>query len=336
MSIAISRRDLLKLISSSVALSSCLNLPTTPNSYDVYWLHLEGAPFRALFDFWPSFTQNIPLPGVERTKVSIDGRELLLPKIWEQTQGSDSILNHWLSIRGITTKSPHLTQCRKEWFGGIGNDSANEKKSRSFEAPQRMKTINEVIAEWSNPSGKKELKQHRKVRPFIINSYKQLTFESMKELNAETTTFYNSFYRDIIRELSSFVTDLKKQQLFDKSVIIITSDRAKAPTSTALPTPMEPVWQGSPLSLISGSILGPVNIGNIYKEHPKYSQAYPGTWGTPEMEWTPKDVIQLASDLLHPKEFRLKNTKEKYKENPWISPRPLQGFFVKLPPGRIV
>jgi hypothetical protein len=320
---SISRRELIKLASTSLALSSCFKLPITPDSYRIHWLHIEGAPFRQLFDFWPSFNGSESLPGVKTNKVKVNNRELVLPDVWQNTD--ESILNNWLGIRGITTQSPHLAQCRREWF------SPFEKDSSLFNQPKRNLSLTEIFSAWSNgPS--------ERISPYVIDSYihegNKHRFESITELNQKTIEIYKAFYSELIDGLATFTEGLKKQQIFENTIVILTSDRGRAPASNKFPTLIEPVWQGAQLSLISGAIRGPINLGDIYQKHPKYPEAYPGTWGTPKEQWTPQHVYQLIKDLQKPKLRELGTSQDQ--ENPWISPRPLQGFFVKLPSGKIV
>jgi len=317
-------------MASSLALSSCLRLPSTPEAYKVYWMHLEGAPFRALFDFWPSLTQKVELPGLKHVDVKVGERDLVLPSVWRDHPAGLDLLQNWLSVRGLTTASPHLAQCRREWFGATNSENS------IVGEPTTKESLALLFKSWKKSSLVDSKDQ--KIQPSIINGHLHngtfKRFENINEINDESVALYHHFYSELILELTQFVSLLKKQQVFDKSVIIITNDRGRAPASSTFPSIIEPVWQGSQLSLISGSLHGPINLGHIYHHHPKYSQAYPGTWGTPKSNWGPRDVYDLIDDLLKPKvrqkEFNLE------KGNPWITPRPLQGFFVKLPPGKIV
>jgi hypothetical protein len=88
-----------------------------------------------------------------------------------------------------------------------------------------------------------------------------------------TTTL---FYRAFLLSLTSLVDELKARQLFDKTILHISSEFNRSPRVDGSGSDHAP--QGSNTTLISGMIKGANVLGNILVNSP--STSYPGTWGT--------------------------------------------------------
>ena len=149
----------------------------------------------------------------------------------------------------------------------------------------------------------------RQLHLIILNNtaVTPLYFENLQSLDPKEREEQISFYQNFLEGLSHFIKDLKKQKRFDESVILITSDRQKIPTTEGLVT----TWEGINFSFISGSVSGPFQMGHIQKEHPKYKENYPGTWGLGVEGWTTSHFKDLVEDLIHPKMYNPS-------KNPWF------------------
>lgn len=84
-----------------------------------------------------------------------------------------------------------------------------------------------------------------------------------------------AFYRCMINCLQELVTELKRAQLFDATVIHVGSEFSRTPQSTGGGS--DHGYAGSSTSIISGKIQQFGLIGNIHKAGG--STTYPGTWG---------------------------------------------------------
>lgn len=334
--------------------------------YQVFWIHLEGAPIREVFDFWPDPYNQFSTTELEhkKEKLFLKFGEYLLPKLWKENPQSKFLLNHWLSVRGIALNGPHLKQSRSSWFRKKSDpeksiiESFNESfqraqlgsakiysldgLTRSLYEPllknqiQELKTgqLKELFKEW-----KDEANQKNKLNPLqlgIIRSPSPLSkkFEDFDRWDQDTKEEYLKFYDGLIKELTQFALYLDQLDQFQHSALLITSDRRKVPTSLNRDPELEAVWEGGNFSLISGALNGPVVLGDIYREHPKYKESYPMTWGASPHPYSPAHIHQLIMDLcLAGQQSGNYNPRE---ENPWVVPRSLQGLYIKGLMGRVI
>ena len=369
------RRDFLKRslqLSTLPLLQGQMPLQFGIENFQVYWLHIEGAPIREAFDFWAD-----PLNQFKVTTLNSGQRlfqhkrgKLLLPNIWHDFPRSKKLLDHWLSVRGISLKGPHLKQARREWFrqSGDSEKSIIQSFNQSFHSQQLpsvdliaaskqtaeiyqplLKTpikssthsgsssMEGIFSHWYKLANEASAKTKRPLCLGLIRSPSSddnPLFESFDRWDDRTRKNHEDFYSQLLSSLEQFTEQLKRLQKFDKSAIIITSDRRKAPINQDTDPELEPVWQGGHFSLISGALQGPVTLGDIYREHPKYAQSYPMTWGVAEKEYNPTHVHQLIMDLcLAESRFQNYNSRE---ENPWVAARTFQGLFIKGQPGRVI
>lgn len=362
--LSLKRREFLKALTIAGSLSpmglvsSCLK-PKEFSGFDVYWLHLEGAPLRLGFDQWidPYGYHKEIKPLTPQREYKTIGHKLSLPEVWFNKDDPSPLLENLISIRGLSTKSPHLKQCRHEWFSQdllktIHHKESTNNKARPF---LTWSTTNERLSQAYRPllgpkretsqSGtgdnifsqwRKSLKgEHSKLQVLISNHTNQgLYFENLSQISEDQLRSLMAFYRKLINDLEVFVLDLKKRDLFKKSVILITSDRARIPTSKTFPLQTESLWQGLNISLISGAARGPVVLGHISKEHPKYKESYPGTWGHGLSSWTPANVHQLLGDLCW--STRYTDNKNWVSDNPWMDIKPFHGLYIKEGLGQII
>lgn len=363
-----SRRDFLKNQLNLLAtlgltsLTSCLGEGPL-EAYSLYWIHLEGAPLRSAFDLFLDPFQHhsqIKHPTKMRSYKTTFG-SYSIPEVWFENDEPSELLNSLISIRGLSCASPHLKQSRHQWFAGneiqslVNNRESphrfswwcqNEALVKSYQRllplelsdnrPESEGTLEGLLPFLNNLGSKKTLPK-KEIKVAILNQFdKDSYFENSSSLSDQTLKEQVKFYRTLIKSLESFCTQLKKEKRFDKSLIMITSDRARVITSDLQQKPLrtEPMWQGLNMSLISGALNGPVTLGNIYQEHPRYAQSYPGTWGVGVENWTPQHVHQLVTDFCLPKgQYGQTNWVSK---NPWIDRKPLNHLFIKQGPGQII
>lgn len=362
------RRQFLKLLAATGAitqtglLSSCLKAKKV-EGFDIYWLHFEGAPLRLGFDHWMDPYGHSPdVASLTATKVYRGaGQKITLPEVWFKDSGPSPILNNLMSIRGLSTKSPHLKQSRHEWFsedflkklyqyektiGSSGNalswTATSERLSKIYrpllgrERESQFKTrANDILSHWKVGLQKTTNASSSTIQLMIANGTDQgLYFENLSHISEDQFKSLMNYYRSLITALESFVSDLKKRDLFQKSMILLTSDRSRVPTNSNFPLTTESLWQGLNLTLISGALTGPVVLGHISKEHPKYKESYPGTWGHGISSWTPTDVHQLLADLCW--STRYTDSKSWVSDNPWMDIKPFHGLYIKKGLGQII
>ncbi|MCF8059743.1 MAG: hypothetical protein K9K67_10625 [Bacteriovoracaceae bacterium] len=375
---SLNRRHFLKtsFLSSLYGLTGC-HLEGHHKPFKVFWLHLEGAPLRTPFDLWlDPFDHEKSLKGpIENAYIHRYGTKFKIPKVWVNESGDASpIIDNLLMVRGLTSKSPHLKECRKEWFSSpefinllkdmgkdnfsfLGqNDALNntftqifgEEKKRAALSSSSSRLINTwadqtsktnpgllpIFSSWYQELNKKKGDTSGLVLS-IVNSFGKAPqyFENLSVIDEDTLGQTQLFYGDLIKGLEAFIHELKVYRLFDQTMILITSDRARVLTQNEYPLKSEPLWQGLNFSLIGGALKGPLTLGHIAKSHPLYSESYPGTWGMGLNDWTPNNVHQLLADLCIAKSY---NAKAKWSSvNPWLDLKPLGSILVKLPPGKI-
>lgn len=345
-----------------INLTSCLGEgPLEP--YSLYWIHLEGAPLRSLFDlFIDPFQHYSQIKHPTKTKsYKTTFGNYSIPEVWFKNDEPSELLDSLISIRGLSCASPHLKQSRHQWFAGreiqtLFSDREapyhfswwcqNEALVKSYQRllPLELSDNNtnsqgsiEGLLPFLNNQGSKKTLTKQEIKVAILNQFNDDSyFENSSSLNDQTLQEQVKFYRALIRSLESLCTQLKKERRFDKSLIMITSDRARVITSDLQKKPFktEPMWQGLNLTLISGALKGPITLGNIYQEHPRYAQSYTGTWGVGVENWTPQHVHQLVTDFCLPK-GHYGQTKW-MSQNPWIDIKPLNHLFIKQGPGQII
>lgn len=339
-------------------LSSCLKREELPG-FDVYWLHMEGAPLRLGLDHWidpyGDHQEVTPIAPVKEFKHI--GKKLFLPKVWFNGDQPSPLLENLISIRGLSTKSPHLKQCRHEWFSqdllnrihSLETEKPNSSPYFSWSAKnerlsqiyrpilgQKREDVQKLSDNYYFSQWKKNLKgDHPKLQLMVTNHTDQnIYFENLSQVSQDQFQNLLAFYKKLISDLELFVQDLKKRDLFKKSVIVITSDRARIPTNKKFPLRTESLWQGLNISLISGAATGPIVLGHISKEHPKYKESYPGTWGYGLSSWTPADVHQLLADLCWT--TRYTDDRNWVSDNPWMDIKPFHGIYIKKGLGQII
>ncbi|GEM_PF-3045869 len=376
----LNRRQFLRqsFLTSISGLVGCqMDYPNKP--YQVFWLHLEGAPLRTPFDLWIDPYSHLKSfnPPFEQTKISKNDTRMEVPNVWKDKQGNVSpLMDNLLMFRGLTSQSPHLKQCRKEWFRGpeitkLLKELKENKQSFHFQGQEKaldntyaqllgkenqrrneVKFSSNATKEWANQTAKQNptllktfsswhqcLREKKKgdigLELSVINSFGKAPryFEGLSEIDQASMTELQDFYRDLIRGLEVFVQELKVHRQFNETMILITSDRARVLTNNQYPLKSEPMWQGLNFSLIGGALKGPVTMGHIARNHPKYSQPYPGTWGFGLNDWSPSNVHQLLADLCLLKSYN--STKNWSSSNPWIDLKPLGSVLVKTAPGKI-
>jgi len=326
----LNRRDFLcksTALLAGMSFSSCRKF-WEDKKFKVIWIHLEGAPYRPLFDLWidPLNQNSLTSPTVTSKAYQIRGQTISVPDLLFKEETPSPLLKNWASIRGLETTSPHLQECREEWLKTpdglpILEELTREGKKTTSNFSTQMFTAfpddSNILTKKSGP----ELSQ------IILKGYKDRNFEEITDLSEENLAFLNSFYAYLLKRLEVLVTQLEKIQQFEKTMIIVTGDRTKTVVEEKSPYPLESTWQGHNFSLLSGAIMGPLNIGHIYKEHPKYAKSYPGTWGVGNEQWRPTHFHSLLKDLLG-----LGRTEE----NPWLRLNSLNQIFFKVPQGIIL
>lgn len=359
------RREFLKsqlaILSSAglFGLSSCMQKKPL-DSFSVYWLHIEGAPLRGIFDLIIDPFEHQPgisLP-VTHKKYSYRFGQYSVPEVWFKGDNPSPLLSHLLTVRGLSSASPHLKQCRGQWFEQESfqklfksNDGLQKIEASWFPQTPALGKIfqnllpferranaqdkaydhHEVFKYWKESSTKPVL------RLALLNQYAPDTyFENTSQIDESSLKQHLKFYREIIEGLEGFVDHLKKKKVFDKSLILISSDRARVITNPTdgFPLKTEPMWQGLNISLLSGALKGPQTIGHIYKDHPRYADSYPGTWGAGVENWTPRHVHQLLADLCFPTGYYGQTSW--VSKNPWLDRKPLNSFMVKPGPGQVL
>jgi len=337
----------------AIGLSSCLTKP-----YQVYWLHLEGAPPRFLFDQWST-----PLtPSDDKASFDFEGETLYIPKTFFHREKASPILRHMNIIRSIQTSSPHLKEAREEWFtplkevdlpitlsaqseklgliykrmleGSIGGLTLNEPSQKSLhliksrwakKSPHPLPaSLHTLFASWLNSSSKG-------INLAVINHYQDLFFENLTQLDSQNKALILRFYEDLLTGLEIFVSVLKEQGLFKRSVILLTSDRNRIVVENGK---MALTWEGIPLSIISGALKGPYVLGNIRRTHPKYEKTFPGTWGVGLNDWNPKNVHDFIIDLKSPTKY-IDLKEKRASQNPWYHLSPFQNLGPKLKWGQL-
>lgn len=287
----------------------------------ILWIHLEGAPVKTLFDHWIE-----PLKESENS-VTFHQKEWTLPETYNKK--NQSLLENWVSVRGIQTSSPHLKESRVDWLGFLREhqdklllttQTLNLKKIYQQFFP---KADHDQFNIGHEGTGSLELKEIQKQWSAGLNSDKPihltilnntgsrpLYFEDIQTLDQEHKQELISFYQSLLSNLQKFVETLKKQKRFENTYILITSDRQKITNEENLVT----TWEGINFSLLSGSLTGPFQMGHIYKSHPKYEENFPGTWGLGTEGWTTLHFQYLIEDLL---------IQENYTDskNPWFHVR---------------
>lgn len=324
------RRDFLCQSSALIAalsFSSCRKF-WEDRSFKVIWIHLEGAPYRPLFDLWidPLNQSALKSPGVASKAFDVRNQSFSVPEVFFKDNRPSILLKNWASIRGLETRSPHLQECREEWLKTPDGLPIIEEISREGQKVT-SKLDTQIFKEFPNDLDKLTAKNAPELSQVILRGYKGKNFEEITELSDENLSFLNSFYADLIKKLEALTNKLEKTQIFDQTMIILTGDRTKTVVEAKPPYPLESTWQGHNFSLLSGALKGPLNIGHIYKEHPKYAKSYPGTWGVGNEEWRPTHVHDLLKDLLG------LNSEAK---NPWLRLNSLNQIFFKVPQGIIL
>ncbi len=362
------RRDFLKYslqLSGLPLLQGHLPLNFALHNFQVFWLHIEGAPIREAFDFWadPKNQYKVSTLNAGQRPLSLKRGDFLLPNIWHDFPHSKRVLKHWLSVRGITLKGPHLKQARREWFRdksdaqkSIFQSFNHELKKAGLEDAEFM-ALDSQTAEIYSPLVKQNVKTlEASAHPMdqLFTYWKENSkgkiplsaaiirgpkgadgklFEEYDRWDEETIVEHEEFFLNLLKNIDSLSQYLDKRGRFKNTAILITSDRRKAPNIESAHPTLEPVWEGGHFSLLSGAVQGPVVLGDIYRHHPKYSKSYPMTWGSSDGEYNPSHVHQLIMDLcLAESRLRHYNPEE---ENPWAVPRSLQGLFIKGLPGRV-
>ncbi len=363
------RRDFLKY---SLQLS-CLpllqgHLPANfaLENFQVLWLHIEGAPVREVFDFWadPLNQFNVKSLSAGQRPLKLKRGSYQLPNIWHDLPQRSKAIDHWLSVRGISLKGPHLKQARREWFRDDEDiqksifqnfnqefSKANleeaeflalDSQTKEIYSPLIKQEINylqndsapltRLFEHWKNTS-----KTHCPLSAAVIRGPMRdggKLFEEFDRWDEKTIKIHEEFFGELLRHIEELTHYLDKRGRFKHTALIITSDRRKAPTEESSNPPLEPVWEGGHFSLISGALEGPVILGDIYRDHPKYSRSYPMTWGSSNQKFGPNQVHKLIMDLCLA-ETRLRHYNP-VEENPWAVPRSLQGLFIKGLPGRVI
>ena len=363
----LSRRNFLKNQIATLAglnilgLSSCLSKKPL-DGFSLYLIHLEGAPLRSCFDLMldpfnhnPQIYSPVPLKTYSHKY-----GQYKVPEVWFDQGKPSPLLENLMTVRGISTKSPHLSQCRSEWFESDSfkelfktQETQRSNYSENSWIPQtpelgkiyenilpferltlgQNKTLNlEEVFENLKPKG-----TGPKIQMAILNQYKPGSyFESTGSLGQEILEEQLKFYKKLIKEIESLVASLKRMDLFNSSAILITSDRARVVTNPSRQWPLktEPMWQGLNFSLFSGAIHGPQTLGHINKEHPKYAESFPGTWGVGLENWTPRHVHQLIADLCFPKGYH--GQTRWMSDNPWLDRKPMGSLTVKQGPGLVL
>lgn len=364
----LSRRELFKgilssgILASGLGLTSCLS-PQELEGMKVFWIHWEGAPLRTLFDLWidPYGLHSDIRPPFPHKEYKLRNKKLSLPETWFENERPSSLLSHFVGIRGISTKSPHLKQCRMEWFSKELLQSIKKAEEESENGHK------EKLLLWSSPnenlrySYRELLGQERELKSssahplsffkdwinilksgsesqvhvaitnrFSDNHY----FENLSEITPTDLNLLKEYYRRLISELESLKDELKKRKIFDKTLILVTSDRARILTDQGTSLKSETLWQGLNIGLFSGALTGPVTLGHIAEEHPNYKESYPGTWGHGLENWRPADVHQLLADLSWSTGYT--RAKKWSSPNPWIDLKPFHHLSIKKGPGQII
>ncbi len=342
-------------------------------NFQVYWLHIEGAPLRETFDFWPDPQGRFKvetIPAGQRPLYIKRGKQIL-PNIWHNlgAKKSSYILDHWLSVRGISLKGPHLKEARYQWFRN--QDDSEQSIFQSFNQvfkecglppsdlfssdPTLVEIYRDILKSkitysptdnalksifnhWEkNTQSPNDLKSPLSlglIRSPSLKSENEVLFENLDQWTEETRLIHENFFSQLLSEINHFISYLERAGTFKHSALLITSDRRKAPTNTSQTPALEPVWEGGHFSLISGAINGPVTLGDIYRNHPKYQESYPMTWGASKINYSPGAVHQLIMDLC------LAETRPSHynpeEENPWVAARSFQGLYIKGLPGRVI
>ncbi len=340
------------------SLLGCLKPQKTPG-FHIFWHHWEGAPLRAFFDLWIDPYNHHPKiePLVPQRKVSFYNQSLSVPELWLKGNRPSPLLKKFLSIRGLSTKSPHLKQCRMEWFSqdllsqlrGVDSpisfswSSSQENLAKTYRqilGPQgEIKDLGgqplSFLKGWHKLLNDVQRAKHPSIHLVVDNRYKSNGyFESISTFSEKDIEEQQDYYRQFIQGLEGFVTDLQKYDLYDKSIILLTSDRSRVPTQRQPVLETETLWQGLNISLLSGAIKGPVILGHLAKEHPRYSENYPGTWGHGLSHWGPAHVHQLLADLCWSTGYT--ESKSWVSENPWIDLKPYHSLYIKEGPGQII
>jgi len=363
------RRDFLKhslALSTLPLLQGHLPLNLGLKNYQVFWLHMEGAPIREPFDFWadPKGEFQVETLQAGQRPFATKRGNFLLPNIWHDNPHSKWALEHWLSARGISLKGPHLKQARYEWFR-LQDDPEQSifqkfnKKFKKIGLPKAdIVTLGAQTLEIYSPLLKQEIsnlkfekqpmdrlfghwkENSKRDTPLSVaiirgpNGDKGKLFEEYDQWNDEARVEHEVFYTGLLNNIYTLGKFLERRGKFKETAIIITSDRRKAPTDKTSTPHLGPVWEGGHFSMVSGSMTGPVTLGDIYRNHPKYKESYPLTWGSSDGLYGPIDVHQLIMDLCLA-ETRLRHYNP-VKENPWAVPRSLQGLYIKGLPGRVI
>jgi hypothetical protein len=341
------------------SLASCL-APQKVSGFHVFWLHWEGAPMRALFDLWidPFAQYDHVRPLTQQRKATFNHHKVSIPELWFKNDRPSPLLSNLISIRGLSTKSPHLKQCRMEWFShDLFSEIHNESSSISFKWISAQQNLaksyrqilgprNEVTIEDKGPlsfldqwhqeiKGLQNNPEKLGVQLAVENRFKDGGyFENISTLSDKDIQEQQQYFHQLILGLESFVDHLQQRGLYKKSLILLTSDRSRVPTQRQPVLETETLWQGLNISLISGALKGPMVLGNLLKEHPRYSETYPGTWGHGLSQWSPADVHQLLADLSWSTGYT--ESKSWVSQNPWIDLKPYHGLYIKQGPGLII
>ncbi len=311
------KTNILLLFLSLLVTTSCLQ---KGKPFKIYWIHLEGAPVKVLFDNWIQ-----PLKKSEKS-FRFHNQEWTFPQTF--TERSIPLLKNWISIRGLETNSPHLKESREDWLGFLQKleskviiSTQNERlekiyknflpKAKSINSYKEGEKDNRPLS-FLSKDWKKAMKKETPIHLTVLNNTGNLPlyFADIQELRAKQTEEYNLFYQNLLHELSLFVKELKRTRSFDHSIILITSDRQKIINGQELVT----TWEGLNFSVISNLIVGPYQVGHIQKSHPKYEDSFPGTWGVGVDGWTTDHFQKLIEDLLNAKDYNSS-------QNPWFHVR---------------
>ncbi len=116
--------------------------------------------------------------------------------------------------------------------------------------------------------------------PSVSNAYHgagntSITHDQHRIGNMVSTLMTTLFYRGFLGCLTEFISVLKSRNLFDRTVIHISSEFNRTPRADGIGS--DHAFMGSNTTLISGMVQGPSVVGNIQKAH--YTNSYQGTFG---------------------------------------------------------
>ena len=209
-------------------------------NFQVFWLHLEGAPIREAFDFWPDPKNqfNIRSLNAGQRPMALRRGDFALPNIWHNLgkKQSSHLLDHWLAIRGIELKGPHLKEARRQWFRDDSDSELSiiQKFDKSFKEHSLesvdLITTDSLVKEiydhiLKKPMGLiddgstkslfahwKSISQKREKPPLslaIVRSPKtegeeQRNFESFDRWDEDTRKIHEDYFADLLQQIGEF------------------------------------------------------------------------------------------------------------------------------------